>query len=218
MLKRCENGHFYDPDKHSTCPYCGVAVADLPATDRVRSAPAGGPEPPTVPRGHAAPPAPEPAPTPTPAPVTPAPPSAPPVAPHPADSGVTVAYWGKKDLDFDPVVGWLVCVEGPEKGRDYRIRSGNNRVGRDQTMDIVISGDDGISRIKQAILTFDERNNRFIIKEGEGRSLIYLNGEQVISGAPLEPWDIVEMGKSKFCFVPLCGDKFQWAAEEEEEK
>ncbi|MCP4663641.1 MAG: FHA domain-containing protein, partial [bacterium] len=122
--------------------------------------------------------------------------------------GVTVAYWGKRG--FDPVVGWLVCIEGPEQGRDYRIRRGNNRIGRDETMDIVIRGDDAISRIKQAIITFDKRGNRFLIKEGEGRGLLYLNDEQVVTAAVLEPWDILEMGKSKFCFVPLCCERFQW--------
>ncbi len=214
MLKRCENGHFYDPDKHTSCPHCGVPIADLPETNRVRgqgpAAPSGGGEPATVPRGHAA----SSAPTPPVAPSVPATPSAPP-GPRAGSPGVTVAYWGKRD--FDPVVGWLVCVEGPEQGRDYRLRSGNNRLGRDETMDVVIRGDEAISRIKQAVITFDERNTRFMIKEGDGRSLMYVNDEQVVNAAALKPWDILEMGKSKFCFVPLCGEKFHWNAKEEEE-
>ena len=36
---------------------------------------------------------------------------------------------------FDPVVEWLVCIDGPEKGRDYRIRSGNNYIGRSQDIE-----------------------------------------------------------------------------------
>lgn len=127
---------------------------------------------------------------------------------------VTVAYFGKKD--FDPVVGWLVCVDGPERGRDYRIRSGNNRIGRDETMEIVIREDHTISRVKQAIITFDGRNGRFVVKEGDGRSLIYLNGEPVDNSAELSPWAMLEMGKSKFCFVPLCGEAFSWETSEEE--
>jgi len=215
MMKRCENGHFYDPNKHTSCPHCGVSIDDFPATDRVRgiaaagaaaAGAAGGFEPPTAPRRQARA-----------APSSPAPPP-PPAAPGPRASapGVTVAYWGKRD--FDPVVGWLVCVEGPEQGRDYRIRSGNNRVGRDDTMDIVIRGDEAISRVKQAIITFDERNVRFRIKEGEGRGLIYRNGEQVVNAAVLEPWDILEMGKSRFCFVPLCSEKFQWNTDKNDKK
>ncbi len=210
MLTRCDNGHFYDPNKHSSCPHCGVEIDDIPATDRKRgeggARSAGVSEPPTVPRRQ-----PEAAtPPPAPAPSVPSPPAQAP--------GVTVPYWGKRERDFDPVVGWLVCVEGPDKGRDYRIRSGNNRIGRDATMDIVINGDESISRVKQGIITFDERNNRFVIKEGEGRSLIYRNGEQVVNAAVIEPWDLVEMGKSKFCFVPFCGERFQWNIEEEDEK
>ncbi len=197
MMKRCESGHYYDPKKHTSCPYCGVEIDDVPATDRLRGGPHGSGdmaagEPETVRR-------------------TPAPrPETPPAMPD--DDSVTVAYPGPRG--FDPVVGWLVCVAGPEKGRDYRIRRGKNRIGRDEKMDVVIRGDHAISRIKEAILTFDERTNRFLIREGEGRGLLYHNGEQVVAAAELAPWDLVEMGKSKFCFVPLCGQKFQWDVEE----
>ena len=30
-LKRCENGHYYDPKKHSTCPSCGIPDLELPS-------------------------------------------------------------------------------------------------------------------------------------------------------------------------------------------
>ncbi len=192
MMKRCENGHYYDPKKHTSCPYCGVEIDDLPVTDRKRGGGAGraaaGGEPETVRRQP---------PEQQDRPATPA-----------SDDAVTVAYAGPRG--FDPVVGWLVCVDGPERGRDYRIRRGRNRIGRDQKMDIVIRGDRAISRVKEAIITFDERTNKFLIREGEGRGLLYHNGEQVVAAAALAPWDIVEMGKSKFCFVPLCSEKFQW--------
>jgi len=209
QLKRCENGHFYDPNMSSSCPYCGVSVSQPPRTDRLRgdSVASPGGEPLTVPRAGLGAQEPPQAPA-TPAAPVPAPPA------HAAAPGVTVAYWGKKN--FDPVVGWLVCVEGPEKGRDYRIRSGNNRIGRDETMEIVIREDDAISRVKQATITFDERSSRFVVKEGDGRSLIYLNDEPVSNSALLTPWDMLEMGNSKFCFVPLCGEAFRWETSEEE--
>ena len=212
QMKRCENGHFYDPKLSISCPYCGVSVSEPPRTDRLRGGGATNPggEPLTVPRaGVSTPAAAAPAAS-APAPAAPAP--AP--AAHSSAPGVTVAYWGKKN--FDPVVGWLVCVEGPEKGRDYRIRSGNNRIGRDEIMEIVIREDDAISRVKQALITFDDRSSRFVVKEGDGRSLTYLNDEPVDSSALLTPWDMLEMGKSKFCFVPLCGEAFRWEITEEE--
>ena len=32
-------------------------------------------------------------------------------------------------LETDHVVGWLVCVKGPGRGRDYRLRTGRNFIG-----------------------------------------------------------------------------------------
>ncbi len=192
MMKRCESGHYFDPDKHSSCPYCGVDL-DAPPTDRKRGQDLTRGQKETVRLGQSSRrPDPEPAPQ--------------------DDDVVTVAYRGPKG--FDPVVGWLVCVKGAEKGRDYRIRRGRNRIGRDKQMDIVVRGDHAISRIKEAILTFDDRTSRFLIHEGEGRGLLYHNGEQVVAAAELAPWDLVEMGKSTFCFVPLCGERFQWTVDD----
>lgn len=32
QMKRCEMGHYYDPEKHSTCPFCGVSNLDIGET------------------------------------------------------------------------------------------------------------------------------------------------------------------------------------------
>lgn len=45
------------------------------------------------------------------------------------DRGQTIALV-QKEMGIDPVVGWLVCISGAEKGRDYRIHSDNNFIGR----------------------------------------------------------------------------------------
>ena len=37
-----------------------------------------------------------------------------------------------------PVCGWIVCVAGPRKGKDYKVREGKNFVGRADDMDIQI--------------------------------------------------------------------------------
>ena len=34
------------------------------------------------------------------------------------DDDRTTAYWAK-DSKVDPVVGWLVCIAGAEKGKDF---------------------------------------------------------------------------------------------------
>lgn len=40
-----------------------------------------------------------------------------------------VAASSEESTTFDPVVGWLVCIEGAAKGTDYRIHSQNNYIG-----------------------------------------------------------------------------------------
>ena len=47
-----------------------------------------------------------------------------------------------------PVCGWIVCVKGPRRGKDYRVMDGKNFVGRADDMDIQILGDNKIARRK----------------------------------------------------------------------
>ena len=46
----------------------------------------------------------------------------------------------------DFVTGWLVCTKGAERGRDYRLHYGFNRIGRGLMMDVCILEDEMISR------------------------------------------------------------------------
>jgi hypothetical protein len=116
-----------------------------------------------------------------------------------------------KPEEVDPVVGWLVCIHGPERGRDYRIHSENNMVGRSAEMDICIEKDDLVSRSRHTIITFDPLNNLFYVSPGEGKSLVYLNTKAVLTHQELKPYDEIVIGASKLLFLPFCGDKFKWS-------
>ena len=113
---------------------------------------------------------------------------------------------------FTPVVGWLVCTEGPDRGSDYRIRSGYNYIGRAEHMDICIRGDKQISREKHAIIAYDDTEKIFFFGPSDGRNIVRVNGKMVMVPTELNPYDIVKIGTSKLIFVPLCGDKFDWGA------
>ena len=64
------------------------------------------------------------------------------------------------------ITGWLVCTQGPDKGTDYRIFRGQNFVGRDFSMDIVIRGDSKVSRVKHCCIVYDNKSNRtFLVPE-----------------------------------------------------
>lgn len=112
--------------------------------------------------------------------------------------------------DMEPVTGWLVCIEGPRRGRDYKIRAGKNFVGRADNMQIRIIGDNEIARENHAVVVYDKKNRSTHLLPGDSIGLAYLNGEAVFTPVELTAFSVIEMGQSKFIFIPLCGEHFEW--------
>ncbi len=112
--------------------------------------------------------------------------------------------------DESPVCGWIVCVAGPRKGKDYRVMSGKNFVGRADDMDIQILGDNKISRRNHCAIVYDEKQNKTVILPGDSNGIVYLNGEAVYTPTQLQQYDVIEMGDSQFLFMPFCGEHFKW--------
>lgn len=121
-----------------------------------------------------------------------------------------VDYLKQEGALTQPVVGWLVCISGPEKGRDYRIHAQNNYIGRAKTNDICIPGDPTVSRERHAIVAYDLRSRAFFFAPCGGASIVYCNGAPVFNNVQLSQGDRVEIGQCTFLFVPLCGENFQW--------
>ena len=124
--------------------------------------------------------------------------------------GKTEVVGRLKDAKREPVVGWLICIDGPEKGKDYRLYPRQNTIGRDEGMDVAIMEDKAVSREAQARLAFDQRHLAYTLIPAEGTNDIYLNDEPVYVPLKLNPYDCLEFGKSKFLFVPFCGNRFDW--------
>ena len=111
---------------------------------------------------------------------------------------------------FDPVVGWLVCIEGSTKGTDYRIHSQNNYIGRSAKMDISIPEDSHISAENSAIIAYDNEDRVFYFGPCSGRNIVRVNGKPALSVEKIEAYDVLTIGTTKLLFVPLCGDRFDW--------
>lgn len=192
-MKRCERGHYYDASIHGSCPYCretndmGKTVAMGVAGDAMAVS-SEQEETHNVTR-----------------PLFEAVQS----SSGADDDGRTVALI-QQDLGIDPVVGWLVCVDGKEKGRDYRIHSDNNFIGRSEKMDICIRGDETISRENQAIITYDSSDQGYYLSNGDGRSIVRVNDKAVFKTVELKAYDKIMVGKTTLIFVPLCGESFEW--------
>ncbi|SNS15147.1 Inner membrane component of T3SS domain-containing protein [Anaerovirgula multivorans] len=112
--------------------------------------------------------------------------------------------------EIQPVCGWIVCVEGARVGKDYKIREGKNFIGRADDMDIQILGDNKISRRNHAIVVYDAKKRSYVLLPGDASGIAYLNDEAVYVPTPLSAYDVIELGKSKFLFMPFCGEHFEW--------
>jgi hypothetical protein len=204
-MKRCPQGHFYDAGKSSGCPYCAGSDKQnktyvmennesCPQTKDVNSADDVFKTRPIQEQSDSIP-------------VT-----RPLYEPRQKEKEkenktVAIVY---KEIGMDPVTGWLVCIDGPSKGKDYRLHSAKNLIGRSDKMDVCITGDDTISRDVHAIVSFEPRKGSFRIYQGESKGLVYLNNEEVINPIELKAYDCIEVGKTKLLFIPFCGENFKW--------
>lgn len=111
----------------------------------------------------------------------------------------------------DPVVGWLVVVEGPGKGRAVELGYGANSMGRGETSPVQLNfGDNQISRRDHATVTYDSRGRKFYVEKGSSRNQTYLNDELVLVPVELPAQSHIRIGATVLRFVPLCGDAFDW--------
>lgn len=200
-MKKCERGHYYDASVHAECPYC-MNENNVGSMDRTMALDALVGNDKTMPLGQAA------------SDRNLTRPLFAAVQDAGDDDGRTVALI-QSDMGIDPVVGWLVCLAGKEKGRDYRIHSDNNYVGRSEKMDICIRGDETISRENQAVITYDTSDNHYYFSPGDGRSIVRVNNQAVFQTVELQAYDRVVIGKTELLFIPLCGEKFAWEKDSE---
>lgn len=64
-------------------------------------------------------------------------------------------------------------------------------------------GDNEISRRNHAVIVFDPKKKETVLLPGDANGIVYLNGNAVYAPATLNKYDEIELGKSKFLFVPL---------------
>lgn len=155
-LMKCPNGHHYDASRFSSCPFCGMEGVNV------------GPDQTTVPLD---------------VPVSQPGPS---VATEPLSTAipddddrtlpVTADMLDGATEKSAPVVGWLVCTEGVNKGTDYRLHQGRNFVGRSSEMDVCILGDNTVSRSSHAIVVYvapyKMMATAFVYEEMKGRPVM----------------------------------------------
>lgn len=217
-LTKCSNGHYYDADKYSSCPHCSKnedmeddVTVNMEQTGTMGSTMGGA--------TFASAPAQQPkAAQPQ---TTPSQPKAKPVSLMDAvnvaaapsvvasDDDKTVSYYGGS-MGTEPVVGWLVCIEGEMLGKAFELKNGKNFIGRSAAMDVILEGDPNVSRERHAIVTYEPKGRVFIAQPGDSRELFYMNEQVVLMNVEMHDRDVLSIGKTKLMFVPLCGPDFAW--------
>lgn len=221
-IVRCSKGHFYDSEENATCPMCAAEAARNRNPIGNNVLPDGIIGTSYFDDGN------------TPSPTLPVDPNGGRVQPYQTtvnaglqdtqsnDNGGMGAFPKTMPLTpptflseedattFDPVVGWLVCIEGATKGTDYRIHSQNNYIGRSAKMDISIPEDSHISAENSAIIAYDNEDRVFYFGPCSGRNIVRVNGKPALSVEKIEAYDVLTIGTTKLLFVPLCGDRFDW--------
>ena len=123
----------------------------------------------------------------------------------------TGGFTGKfSDDPPQPVVGWLVCTKGRHMGKDYRLVTGRNFIGRSGTMSVALEGENSVSRENHAIVAYEPRQSIFIAQPGSASELFYLNGSVVLDPVRLKQGDRLLLGEVELMLIPCCDDKFKW--------
>lgn len=108
----------------------------------------------------------------------------------------------------EPVTGWLVCVAGKNRGRDYRIHPARNFIGRSAGMDICIFDDPQVEQREHAALVYDPHSHKFLLQPGQGA--VSVNKQPLTRVVTLQEGDILEIGGASYSFVPFCKEGRTW--------
>ncbi len=209
MAIKCKNGHWYDPNVYRSCPHCKrnneklsilldnveeddktVSIADVDISlgqqlGELVSEQAAGNFSMDIPAG---------------------------ISTMGDDDDKTISFGFFGVTGIQPVTGWLVCLGGGEKGKDFRLHSGKNFIGRSNTMDVVLIDDKSISRDRHASLTYDPKGNAFYAAPENGNT-VYLNGEMMDTVKRLDADDVITIGETDLVFIPYCKEERKWQEE-----
>lgn len=217
-IAKCENGHIYDSDYNTSCPYCNqnqnrINFGETTGGNRYGGGSVTDGQPTMAPRGYEN---------------------------YQGDQSVvnmrktmppngyratgrmvdeenkTVGMMGKS-LGIEPVVGWLVCVDGKMKGKSYNLYAKINTIGRSEKMDVCIGGDNTISYDNHARLAYDIKHNNFQLLPGNSSNTLYLNDQPVYDAKMIRAYDVIELGSTLLLFVPFCTEQFDWSKDIREE-
>lgn len=128
----------------------------------------------------------------------------------PDDEGRTVRFSSRKEDAKEPLVGWLVGLNGEVYGEGFPLVTGRNYIGRGADMDIVLRGDPSVSRNKHAIIIYEPKGRQFLLQPGESKELFYMDNKVVLDTQVMSNGCELCIGETKLKFIAFCGEDFSW--------
>lgn len=113
----------------------------------------------------------------------------------------------------DPVVGWLVVVQGPGQGQAVTIGAGLNMIGRSEEDRISMPfGDMQLSSRDHLRIIYDDETRSFLVVPGTGKNVSRVNGQIIAAPMQLVNYATIQLTKNTAVrFTAFCSDSFDWA-------
>ncbi len=129
-----------------------------------------------------------------------------------ADPGPATEEY-RNEYQQQPVVGWLVCIDGPDKGKDFCLHGAKSAIGRRMESAVRLT-DLKISREGYpALIVYDDRKtHRFYLASGDASSHnnVELDGNMLLGQILLNPYAEIRIEDTVLVFIPFCGEDFHW--------
>lgn len=235
-MQMCNKGHFYDADVHAECPACNRPVeetafprtgimTDFPTTGSYmanQTVPQENSYPKTSAVGNISQEYPKTAPVgsasqefPRTAPIGGVSTEFPKTAPvgtagsvlktSPVGSGQVSSFQG-----WNPVLGWLICVQGGKQGKDFRLTQETTYIGRAASNDVCLDFDEAISRDTAITITYIKQSRVFRLNAEQSKNPVLVNQSPVLTELYLRDRDVISIGNTQLKLVCFCDASFAW--------
>ena len=123
-----------------------------------------------------------------------------------SDSNSTIGFFELNGIGSF-TAGWLVCVQGPDRGKSCTIEIGRNICGSNASNDIVFSDKDILPNMHFSVV-YEPKENKFFITPDKGA--VFHNGKFLNKPAILRNDDRITVGSTELVFVPFCNKNRSW--------
>lgn len=103
--------------------------------------------------------------------------------------------------------GWLVCVDGNDKGKSFTLTIGRNTCGNMVSNDVVLNDSNVVSMLHCSVVYEPKQNKFFLVPEN---GTVFYNSKYISNPVELKNNDKILLGDTELVFVPFCNKNRSW--------